>query len=77
MRACLGVLLLETGELGAVSPDGPPELDGCDGARLRGPHLADEVAEALGDVALHPQRVRAVQLEQVVVPVEVLRQDLQ
>ena len=76
MRACLCVLLLEPGELRAVSSDGPPELDGCDGARLRGPHLADEVAEALGDVALHPQRVRAVQLEQVVVPVEVLRQDL-
>ena len=74
---CLRVLLLEPGELRAVPPDGPAELDGRDGARLRRPHLAHEVAEALGHVALHPERVRTVQLEEVVVPVEVLRQDLE
>ena len=68
--------MLEAGELRAVSADGPSELDGGDGARLRGPHLADEVAKALGDVALHAQRVRAVQLEEVIVAVKVLCQDL-
>ena len=69
-------MLLKSGEVGAVAADGPPELDRSDGLGVGRPHLPDQVPEPFGNVAFEAERVFAVQLEQVAIAVEVLRQDL-
>ena len=69
-------MLLKAGEVGAVPADGPPQLDGRDGLGIRRPHFPDQVPEPFCHVAFEAERVVAVQLEQVAVAVEVLRQDL-
>ena len=69
-------MLLKPGEVGAVAADGPPELDRSDGLGVGRPHLPDQVPEPFGNVAFEAERVFAVQLEQVAIAVEVLRQDL-
>ena len=66
---------MKSGKVCAVAPDGPPQLDGRDSLGVGCPHVAHEIAEAHRDVALHAQRVASVELVEVAVVVEVLREN--
>ena len=55
--------------------DGPAKFDGCDGPGGAGPKIVHQIAVAARQVALHAQRVRAIQLVQVEIRGEVRGQD--
>ena len=67
----LGVLLLETSKMRPVTTNRPSKSNGGDGFHITRPHIFDQIAKSLGNVAFHAQRIGPVELVEVAVTLKV------